>query len=224
MAGGDEKAIRGAMADDALSSFMLHAASTARRVGSVCSGAFVLAQSGILDDKCATTHWSACERLAKLFPRVKVDGNAIYLKQGNVWTSAGVTTGIDMALAMVEEDVGRDVADRVAARLVLYVRRPGYQSQFSDALVAQTERADPLAPAIAWARAHLGEVDVEALAGRAGMSSRTLHRRCLELLNTTPAKLIDKLRVEHARAPPRRSATFRSRRLPRNVASGTARA
>jgi transcriptional regulator GlxA family with amidase domain len=159
----------------------------------------VLARAGLLDEKRAATHWSACARLAELFPRVKVDENAIYVQDGAVWTSAGVTTGIDMALAMVQQDVGRETADRVAARLVLYVRRPGYQSQFSDALVAQTQSSDRLAPALAWARAHLGEVDVETLAERAGLSVRTLHRRCLERLHTTPAKLIDKLRVEHAR-------------------------
>lgn len=110
------------------------------------------------------------------------------------------TTGIDMALAIVEEDLGRAVADEIAARLVLYTRRPGFQSQWSAALVAQTTGADPLGPAIAWACAHLATADVDTLARRAGLSVRTLHRRCLERLATTPAKLIDKLRVEHARA------------------------
>ena len=104
-----------------------------------------------------------------------------------------------MTLAMVEEDHGRAVADGVAGRLVLYVRRPGFQSQFSDALVAQTNGADALGGAIAWARAHLGKADVDHFAHHAGLSPRTLHRRCLEQLGTTPAKLLDKLRVEHAR-------------------------
>jgi transcriptional regulator GlxA family with amidase domain len=116
-----------------------------------------------------------------------------------VWTSAGVTTGIDMALAMIEEDHDRALADAVASRLVLYARRPGFQSQFSDALVAQTRSSSPLARVIAWARAHLAHADVEVLARRAGMSVRTFHRRCLETLATTPAKLVEKLRVEHAR-------------------------
>jgi transcriptional regulator GlxA family with amidase domain len=123
----------------------------------------------------------------------------IFVRDGAVWTSAGVTTGIDMALAIVEDDLGRALADEVAARLVLYIRRPGFQSQFSAALVAQTA-GDTLGPAIAWTRANLAIADTEALARRAGLSVRTLHRRCLAQLATTPARLIDKLRVEHARA------------------------
>jgi transcriptional regulator GlxA family with amidase domain len=200
VAGGQEAAIRAALADAALLRWLSRAQQVVRRLTSVCSGAFLLAAIGALDGKRATTHWAACDQLARAFPRVEVDRNAIFIEQGRVWTSAGVTTGIDMALAIVEQDLGRAVADAVAANLVLYVRRPGFQSQFSDALVAQTEAADPLGPAIAWARANLGAADVDALARRAGLSVRTLHRRCRELLGTTPAKLIDKLRVEHARA------------------------
>jgi transcriptional regulator GlxA family with amidase domain len=165
----------------------------------VCSGAFVLAAAGLLDGRRAATHWIGAEALQREYPAVSVDKNAIFVRDGSVWTSAGVTTGIDMALAIVEEDHGRALADALAAYLVLYVRRPGFQSQFSAALVAQTEASDPLGAAIAWARAHLDEADVERFARRAGMSLRTLHRRCLDRLATTPAKLLDKLRVEHAR-------------------------
>ena len=200
VAGGEEPAIRAAIAEAALRRWLVRALPVVRRMTSVCSGAFVLAAAGLLDGKRATTHWSACDRLAQAFPRVEVDRNAIFIEQGRIWTSAGVTTGIDMALAIVEQDLGRAVADAVAANLVLYVRRPGFQSQFSDALVAQTSASDPLGPAIAWARANLGAADVGALARCAGLSVRTLHRRCRELLGTTPAKLLDKLRVEHARA------------------------
>ena len=199
VAGGDDAPVIAACADRALLAWLRRAASVVERLTSVCSGAFVLAAAGLLDGKRATTHWIACERLAKLYPNVSVDGNAIFIRDGAVWTSAGVTTGIDMALAMVEDDHGRELADAVAARLVLYVRRPGFQSQFSDALVAQTAKSDPLGPAITWARAHLDRVDVEAFAKHAGLSVRTLHRRCLDTLATTPAKLLDKLRVEHAR-------------------------
>ncbi|MDB4943484.1 MAG: helix-turn-helix protein [Labilithrix sp.] len=198
VAGGGEAAIRAAVADEAVRAFLGRAGRTARRVGSVCSGAFVLAAAGLLDGLRAATHWSACARLAAYFPAVTVDRDAIFVQEGRVWTSAGVTTGIDMALAMVEEDHGRALADSVAARLVLYVRRPGFQSQFSDALVAQAA-SDPLAPAIAWARDHLRQVTPETLARRAGMSPRTFHRRCAAELETTPAKLIEKLRVEQAR-------------------------
>jgi transcriptional regulator GlxA family with amidase domain len=199
VAGGPEDAIRAALADAALRRWIVRASRVVRRLGSVCSGAFVLAGAGLLDGRRAATHWSACDRLAAYRPQVSVDRNAIFVREGRVWTSAGVTTGIDMALAMVEEDLGRAVADAVAARLVLYVRRPGFQSQFSDALVAQQEGSDPLGPALAWARAHLRELDVERLARTAGVSLRTLHRRCAEHLATTPARLIDRLRVEHAR-------------------------
>ena len=199
VAGGDTRPVTAAFADRALIAWLRRAAPIVRRMSSVCSGAFILAAAGLLDGKRATTHWRACEQLATLFPAVTVDGNAIFLRDGRIWTSAGVTTGIDMALAMVEDDHGRALADAVAARLVLYVRRPGYQSQFSDALVAQTAKSDPLGPAIAWARAHLDRADVPAFARQAGLSVRTLHRRCFDTLATTPAKLLEKLRVEHAR-------------------------
>jgi transcriptional regulator GlxA family with amidase domain len=199
VAGADEPAVRVAMADVALLRWLRRAAPIVSRLTSVCSGAFILAAAGLLDGKRATTHWLGCTRLAEMFPAIAVDRNAIFIREGGIWTSAGVTTGIDMALAIVEEDHGRAVADAVASRLVLYVRRPGFQSQFSDALVAQTAKSNPLGPAIGWARANLDEVDVEAFARRAGLSVRTLHRRCLDQLATTPARLLDKLRVEHAR-------------------------
>jgi len=197
--GGPEAAIRHAIRDDALRAWLVRAARVARRIGSVCSGAFVLAHAGILDGHRVATHWSSCDRLAAYRPALRVDRDAIFVEEGRIWTSAGVTTGIDMALAMVEADHGRAVADAIAARLVLYARRPGFQSQFSDALVAQTSASDPLGPAIAWARTHLRDAEPETLARRAGLSLRTFHRRCLDVLGTTPAKLIEKLRVEHAR-------------------------
>jgi len=199
VAGGGPREIVPAMGDAALLRWLGRAARVVRRMTSVCSGAFILAAAGVLDGKRATTHWMGCDILAREFPAVTVDGNAIFVRDGSVWTSAGVTTGIDMALAIVEEDLGRAVADAVAARLVLYVRRPGFQSQFSEALVAQRAGSDALGPAIAWARANLQRADIDGLARRAGLSVRTFHRRCLELLATTPARLIDKLRVEHAR-------------------------
>jgi transcriptional regulator GlxA family with amidase domain len=199
VAGADEPLVRAAAADAALLRWLRRAAPVVRRLASVCSGAFVLAAAGLLDGRRAATHWLGAEVLAREHPAVCVDKNAIFVRDGNVWTSAGITTGIDMALAIVEEDHGRALADAIAAWMVLYVRRPGFQSQFSAALVAQTEASDPFGAAIAWARAHLDEADVERFAQRAGMSLRTLHRRCLDRLATTPAKLLDKLRVEYAR-------------------------
>ena len=198
--GGDDGAVRAAVGSTRLVAWVTRAARVVRRIGSVCAGAFVLARTGVLDGRRAATHWSACAQLAAFRPQVTVDANAIYVQDGHIWTSAGVTAGIDMALAMVEEDHGRRVADAIAARLVLYTRRPGFQSQFSDALVAQTAASDPLGPVIAWARSNLrGTVDAGRLARRAGMSLRTFHRRCTEVLGTTPAKLLESLRVEQAR-------------------------
>jgi transcriptional regulator GlxA family with amidase domain len=200
VAGGEEAGLRAAIASRPLVAWVAGAARTVRRIGSVCSGAFVLAQAGVLDGHRVATHWSACQALAAFRPQLTVDPNAIFVQEGRVWTSAGVTTGIDMALAMVEEDHGRRVADAIAARLVLYVRRPGFQSQFSETLVAQTESSDPLGPVVSWARANLrAPIDPVRLARRAGMSVRTFHRRCVEQLGTTPAKLVEGLRVEQAR-------------------------
>lgn len=199
VAGADEASIIRAIRDAALLRFLQRAARSGARMCSVCSGAFLLAAAGLLNGKRAATHWLGCKQLAEMFPQIDVDPNAIFVRDGELWTSAGVTTGIDMALAIVESDVDRAVADEVAALLVLYVRRPGYQSQFSQALIAQTESSDPLGPALTWARANLQHADIESLARRAGLSVRTLHRRCLQHLGTTPAKLMDKLRIEHAR-------------------------
>ena len=199
VAGGEETAVRHAVGDKELLRFVARAAALGARTASVCSGAFVLAAAGVLDGKRAATHWSSCAQLAVFRPAITVDANAIYVREGNVWTSAGVTTGIDMALAMVEEDLGRALSDRVAARLVLYARRPGYQSQFTDALVGQRDLSDPLGVLIQRARAHLRALSVPRLARLGGMSERTLHRRCVESLGTTPRRLVEKLRVEHAR-------------------------
>jgi transcriptional regulator GlxA family with amidase domain len=200
VAGGPEASIRAAIADARLVAWVRSAATVARRTASVCSGAFVLAAAGVLDGKRAATHWAGCERLAAMFPRVDVDANAIFVKDGRVWTSAGVTTGIDMALAIVEEDLGRAAADAIAAELVLYMRRPGFQSQFSSVLSSQLESSDPLGPVVTWIRAHLARADVETVARANALSVRTLHRRCRERLGLTPAKLIQKLRVEQARS------------------------
>ncbi len=200
VAGGDEGAIRAAIGDAALTAWLGRAAPVVDRLGSVCSGAFILASAGLLDGRRCATHWSGCDQLAALRPAVTVDKDAIFVVDGTLWTSAGVTTGIDMALAMVEADHGRRLVDDLAARLVLYVRRPGFQSQWSAALVAQREASDPLGAVIAWARGNLdAPLDVEALARRAGLSPRTFHRRCVAHLRTTPARLVAQLRVERAR-------------------------
>jgi len=201
VAGGKDEATDAAAANSVLLTWLARASRTVSRMSSVCDGAFILASAGILDGRRAATHWYSCERLARRYPKVQVDREAIFVRDGRIWTAAGVSTGIDMSLAMVEEDHGRKLADTVAAHLVLFARRPGFQSQFSEELVAQTLASDPLGPVITWMRANLrAPLDVATVAHRAGMSVRTLHRSCLQALNLTPAKLVEKLRVEHARS------------------------
>jgi transcriptional regulator GlxA family with amidase domain len=200
VAGGDEAALTAVVADTRITRWLQRAWPRVERLGSVCSGAFVLAVAGLLAGRRAATHWSGCDRLAQLEPRAKVDRDAIFVTDGRLWTSAGVTTGIDMALAMVEADHGGRLVGDIAARLVLYARRPGFQSQWSSALVAQRDASDPLGTLIGWARERLDEpLSVDTLARRAGLSPRTFHRRCVANLRTTPARLVAKLRVERAR-------------------------
>lgn len=207
VAGGEERALREAIAEEKLRDFLVHAARVAGRWGSVCSGAFVLAAYGLLDGRRAATHWMVCDRLASFRPAVQVDRDAAFVRDGSLWTSAGVCTGIDLCLAMVEQDHDRALADAVASRLVLYARRQGSQAQFTDALVAQREASDPLGPALEWARGNVRSATVRGLARRAGLSERTLHRRCKELLRTTPARLLERLRVDFARTLVTRGAS-----------------
>ena len=198
--GGKERAVRAALASAPLRRWLSRAARSVRRLGSVCSGAFLLAGAGLLDGRRAATHWSVCGELARYRPQITVDANSIFVQDGNLWTSAGVTTGIDMALALVEEDCGRRLADSVAARLVVYARRPGFQAQFSETLIAQGSASDTLNGALELVRkAPAAKLGVLELAHAVGMSVRTLHRRCNEEFGATPAKLIERLRVENAR-------------------------
>ena len=200
VAGGADRALDEAAARQPLLAWLVRASRVVRRIGSVCDGAFIIARAGILDGKRAATHWSSCDRLGRAYPQIEVDREAIFVRDGRVWTSAGVTTGIDMALAMVEEDHGPRTADTVAAHLVVYARRPGFQSQFSEVLVAQSSASDPLGPLVAWLRVNLrASLDVAKLARRAGMSVRSLHRHSVQVLDTTPAKLVEKVRIEQAR-------------------------
>lgn len=171
-----------------------------RRLASVCTGAFVLAAAGLLDGRRAVTHWSECEQLARRFPRVTVDQDPIYIRDGHVYTSAGVTAGMDLALALVEEDCGRDVAMAVARELVLFLRRPGGQSQFSAQLSAQTAEREPLRDLQAWMADHPGEdLSIPALARRAAMSERNFRRAFTTEVGCPPARFVEQVRVEAAR-------------------------
>ena len=178
---------RGAMADDDLIGWLRQAADRARRVTSVCSGAFLLAQAGLLDGRRATTHWSACDALARSFPAVEVDADRIYVRDGNVWTSAGVTAGMDLALA-------------VARQLVVFAQRPGGQSQFSAQLAVRRAERQPLRELLAYVAEHPeAELSVPALARRAAMSVRTFARAFRHEVGTTPAAFVQRSRVESAR-------------------------
>ena len=198
--GGENEPIRAALQDKALMRWIAEAARNARRACSVCSGAFLLASTGILNGRSAATHWSATAELQHRFPDITVDPESIYVTDGKCWTSAGVTTGIDMALALVEEDHGRDVAMAIARRLVVYMRRPGHQTQFSAALNAQDVKDDKLANLASWVEANLTKtLDVETLAARAMMSPRSFHRHMQDELRVSPAKFVESIRLDAAR-------------------------
>lgn len=198
VAGGD--GTRTAVDDQGLIDGIRRLAARSRRVGSVCTGAFLLAEAGLLDGRRATTHWSVCDGLARRYPEVTVDPDPIYVRDGNVYTSAGVTAGMDLALALVEDDLGRDVALRVARRLVLFLRRPGNQSQFSAQLSAQVAARDGLRDIQQWIADHPdADLSVAAMATRAGMSERNFARCFKDEIGTSPGRYVEASRVEVAR-------------------------
>ena len=198
--GGEGDPLRAAIRDKPFMRWINDAARAAKRACSVCSGAFLLASTGILNGRNAATHWSSTAELQRLFPNIKVDPESIYVTDGKCWTSAGVTTGIDMALAIVEQDHGRDVAMEIARRLVVYMRRPGHQTQFSAALNAQDVKDDKLANLATWVEANLTKrLDVETLAARTAMSPRSFHRHMQDELGLTPAKFVEGVRLDAAR-------------------------
>jgi len=198
VAGGDGS--RDAALAPALIDFIRDQATRARRVTSVCSGAYLLAQAGLLDGRRATTHWSRSAHFAARYPKVRLEPDRIFVRDGPVWTSAGITAGIDLALALIAEDLGEAVAQRTAQQLVVYRRRPGGQSQFSALL--EMERPDGrFGPLLAWARERLGQsLSVERLAHEAAMSPRNFARRFRDETGLTPARAVERLRTEAARA------------------------
>lgn len=187
-------------ASDALLAWVRARAATARRLGSMCTGAFVLAEAGLLNGKRATTHWYFSRQLQQEYPEVIVDSEPIYIRQGALYTSAGVTAGIDLSIALVEEDFGADIATRIARALVLFLQRPGSQNQFSTSLSLQGSGRPALRDLPVYVLEHLREpLTVEDLAGRASMSVRNFSRVFLEEFEVTPAAFVEKLRVETAR-------------------------
>jgi transcriptional regulator GlxA family with amidase domain len=191
---------RAVMASGALPRALKRLFPRVRRMASVCSGAFVLAAAGLLDGKHATTHWRQAPRLARLFPKVRVEPDRIHVRDGKIWTSAGVTAGIDLALAMIGEDLGEDVATAAAREMVVYAKRPGGQAQHSVLLDLESE-SDRFAKLNAWMREHLAEdLSVERLADEAAMSERNFARAYAEETGVTPAKAVERLRADAARA------------------------
>jgi transcriptional regulator GlxA family with amidase domain len=189
-----------ALRDETLVAALRRLAPRMRRIGSVCTGAFVLAEAGLLDGRRATTHWEWCDALAARFPRVQVDRDPIFVRDGNVYTSAGVTAGMDLALALVEEDHGRALALEVARQMVLFLRRPGGQSQFSAALAAQSADREPLRDLQAWIAEDPGrDCSVPALARRVAMSPRNFARVFSREVGATPGQFVERVRVEAAR-------------------------
>lgn len=189
-----------ALRDRALIEWLRGSIDRTRRLCSVCTGAFLLAEAGLLDGLSATTHWRQCERLAAQYPAVTVETDPIFVRAGKIFTSAGVTAGIDLALALLEEDHGRDVALAVARELVMFLRRPGGQSQFSVQLSAQVADREPIRELQRWIADHLGEdLSVEALARRAAMSPRNFARVFTREVGVTPGQFVERSRVEAAR-------------------------
>jgi transcriptional regulator GlxA family with amidase domain len=170
-----------------------------RRAAGVCSGAFFLAQAGLLDDRLATTHWAAAERFRQLYPKVRLDADRMFVRDGKLWTSAGISAGIDLALALVEDDLGPGIARRTAQQLVVHQRRHVGQSQYS-VLVEQGGKTGRFGDLIGWMRARLAEpMTVERLAERAAMSPRHFARAFAAEIGATPAKVVEGLRLEAAR-------------------------
>ena len=172
----------------------------ARRIASVCTGTFLLARAGLLDGRRVTTHWAYADALERQFPAVHVDPEPIYVRDGSVITSAGVTAGIDLALALVEEDIGREAALDVARHLVVFLRRPGGQAQFSAQLHAQLARRRPLRDVQHWITERpAADLSVERLAARAGLSPRQFARSFAAETGMTPGRYVDRVRLEAAR-------------------------
>ncbi len=189
-----------ALRDRTLVAAVRRLAPRTRRLGSVCTGSFLLAEAGLLDGRRATTHWMWCDSLAALYPRVRVEPDPIFVRDGAIWTSAGVSAGMDLALALVEDDLGRDLALRVARQMVLFLRRPGGQSQFSAQLAVQAADREPLRDLQAWIVDHPeADCSVPALARRVAMSPRNFARVFLREVGVTPAAYVERVRVEAAR-------------------------
>lgn len=198
--GGYTRSVAKAASDDTLIRALRHASQRAGRYGSICTGAFLLSAAGLLTGRQAATHWAAKQRLERANPDARVDGNRLYVTDGQLWTSAGVTTGIDMALAMLETDHGPALKAKVARQLVVYSHRPGNQSQFSDLLEAQSRSNAAFEGLVDWLSLHLSRaVKVNEMAERANMSPRSFQRKFTAAFGLSPARFHEQLRLDKAR-------------------------
>jgi transcriptional regulator GlxA family with amidase domain len=201
VAGGGRESVDRLASDPGLLDWLRSCAGRARRVGGVCTGAFALAAAGLLDGRRATTHWESCMRLAATYPAISVEADALFVADPPFYTSAGVSAGIDLALALVEADLGRSIALAVARELVLFLRRPGGQSQFSAGLEAQMGASDRMRDLVAWMTGHPeADLDVRALAIRVSMSERNFARVFRGETGQTPARFAEAIRVERAKS------------------------
>ena len=185
--------------DPRLKGYIQAFAASGRRTASVCSGAYLLAEAGLLDDRRATTHWARSAELQRRYPKVRVEADRIFVRDGAIWTSAGITAGIDLSLALIAQDLGEELARTTAQTLVVYHRRPGGQSQFS-ALMEMGGQGGRFAALLDWMREHLADpLTVDQLAGQAAMSPRHFARAFAAETGMTPAKAVERLRLETAR-------------------------
>ncbi|MBL4785824.1 MAG: helix-turn-helix domain-containing protein [Cohaesibacteraceae bacterium] len=197
--GADRLAIKNAVAQTAHKPWLMKALDICERLGSICTGSFILAAFGLLDKKNAVTHWAGCEIMARYYAKIRVDPDALYVIDGSLWTSAGGTSGVDMTLAMLARDHGPALMRLVAKFLVVYAHRPGNQSQFSTALAAQSRGDGSFADIIAGLDSRLHEdIRVADLAQDAGMSERSFYRKFTKIIGVSPAKFIETLRLEKA--------------------------
>ncbi|MBV6657500.1 MAG: DJ-1/PfpI family protein [Devosiaceae bacterium] len=198
--GGRDPALANARADQDLLTWLRNACDRVERMGSVCTGSFILAQAGILTERRATTHWASCGDFAGAFPETSVEPESVYVVDDKIWTSAGVTTGIDLCLAMVDADLGQQIMSTTAKRLVVHMRRTSGQSQLSPMLDAQARAGQRFSDLVAWIDTHLHEpICVADMADSVGMTERTFHRRFVNEVGTTPSKFVERARLDRAR-------------------------
>ena len=196
----EQRDAEAALAVPGVSAWLLHSARRSRRVASICTGAMILANLGLLGGRRATTHWAFCDRLQATFPAIEVEPDSLWVKDGKIYTSAGITAGMDLDLALVEEDLGRRFALELARIMVMFLKRPGGQSQFSSELISQLVSPDRLEDLVEWIRDHLDQaLTIEDLARRSKMSARNFQRVFARQCGLPPAKFIERLRVERAR-------------------------